>query len=247
MIIRLLLLSLLTLPLTSFSDSVEVVVLEPYIELRTGPGRGFPVFHVVEQNQPIQLLKRRTNWVLVQSMERRPEQGWVRSDEIAKTAAAYDDAGEVLYASLDDFDRSNSGYFQWTVSGGDFDGAPTISTAVSYRFTPNLAVQLEAEQILGDFSNGKMLNGYLQHHPFPHWRVSPYFQLGAGILQTEPSATIVQTIDRTDNTLIVGGGLNLELNKRFHMFLDFRRHNVLTSRDDNEEIDEWKLGFNVSL
>ena len=37
------------------------------------------------------------------------------------------------------------------------------------------------------------------HLMYPDWRVSPYFTLGSGVIHTQPKATLVATIDRTDN------------------------------------------------
>ncbi len=34
----------------------QVFVSEPYLELSTGPGRGFPVFHVVEREESLDVL-----------------------------------------------------------------------------------------------------------------------------------------------------------------------------------------------
>ena len=44
-------------------DDVPLVVTvnDAYLEMRTGPGRGFPIFHVVEKHEPITLLKKRTD------------------------------------------------------------------------------------------------------------------------------------------------------------------------------------------
>jgi hypothetical protein len=229
------------------NDYPTVLVMEPFIEMHTGPGRGYPVFHVVAAGDSVSILKRRTNWFLIETDGRRPVSGWARYRDMRKTATAIADDGSATYANFPGYDRNSQSKWQWTVAGGDFSKAAAISTALAYRMTPNLALQLGATQILGEFSDGKMLSASIAHHPFPTWRASPYFQLGAGILQTEPSATLVQATDRTDNTLLVGGGVNVYLGRRFNLFLDYRRHTVLTSRDDNEEIDEWKLGFNVSF
>ena len=38
----------------------EVVVSDPFIELHTGPGRGYPVFYVAAQGDHITILKERT-------------------------------------------------------------------------------------------------------------------------------------------------------------------------------------------
>ena len=44
-----------------------VEVSGPYIELHSGPGRGFPVFHTVERGGEVALLKRRTDWYRVRT------------------------------------------------------------------------------------------------------------------------------------------------------------------------------------
>ena len=90
-----------------------------------------------------------------------------------------------------------------------------------------------------------MVAASVQHMPFPHWRVSPYFSLGTGLFSAQPFSTIVQAEDRKDQALSVGAGMNLYLARRFMLHLDYRRHTVLTSRENNEEIDEWKLGISV--
>lgn len=228
-------------------DALNVLVMEPYIEMHTGPGRGYPVFHVVAGGDNIRIIKRRTSWFLIETNTRRPVRGWAKYNDMTLTAKSVSDDGSAIYASFPGYDRSNPSRWSWTIAGGDFSRAAAISTSFSYRLTSNIALQVEGSQILGDFSDGKMLTGSIRHYPFPAWRVSPYFQLGAGVLQTQPSATLVQAADRTDNTLLVGGGLNVFLGRRFNLLLDYRRHTVLTSRDNNEEINEWKLGFNVSF
>lgn len=223
-----------------------VTVTEPYIDLRTGPGRGYPIFHVVAADDEIKIIKQRTSWFLIETTDRRPKRGWANLNDMQQTAAKAS-GNEIVFASFPGFDRDNPSRFQWHASGGDFGGASAISAAVIYQMTTNFKVQLEGTQILGEFSDGKMAAAYIQHHPFPTFRISPYFQLGAGVLQTQPSATLVQAEDRTDNTLVVGGGLNVHLGQRFSLFMDYRRHTILTSRDANEEIDQWNLGINVSL
>jgi opacity protein-like surface antigen len=90
----------------------------------------------------------------------------------------------------------------------------------------------------------------LQRHARPdarvraEWRISPYFTLGTGWIHTEPKSTLVQSIDRDDQIGYVGGGLQFYLTRRFMLRSEYRKDVIFTSRDDNEEVDEWKyLGF----
>ena len=54
----------------------------------------------------------------------------------------------------------------------------------------------------------------------------------------------MQPEDRTDSTAYAGIGLRGYLTNRFLLQLEYRSFVVFTSRDDNEEIKEWTVGFN---
>ena len=81
----------------------------------------------------------------------------------------------------------------------------------------------------------------LTHVIFPEWRLSPFLQLGTGVVHVEPRATIVLPEDRTDQTAYVGAGVRFYLTRRFFIRADYRWHTVFTSRDDNQELEEWKV------
>ena len=132
-------------------------------------------------------------------------------------------------------------------AAGDFNGARTIDGYLAYGLTPNISLRITGTQILGNFSDGLMGTVNVVMYPFPEWRVSPYFTVGTGIIHTEPQTTVVQAEDRTDEIANAGVGANIYLTRRFVMNFEYRRHTVLTSRDDNQEINEWKTGFSVFL
>jgi hypothetical protein len=81
------------------------------------------------------------------------------------------------------------------------------------------------------------------HTMYPDWRATPFFTLGAGEIHTVPKATLVATTDRTDSLAVVGAGVRTYLTRRFVFRAEYKSYVVLTSRDDNEEIREWKAGF----
>jgi uncharacterized protein YraI len=227
---------------TTVEGSHQTTVADAFLEMRTGPGRGYPVFHVAEQGEVISVTRRRTDWFKVTTNTRPPKAGWVHISQMVRTV---DDSGDLVKFSHTDLASVADRRWEWSMSGGDFQGASAISSSVTYRFNRNIALQVQASQILGDVSDGMMLVVSIQHSPFPHWRLSPYFQLGTGVLHTEPFSTIVQSDDRTNQTINAGAGVNYYLVRRFLVFLDYRYHNVLTSRNENEEISEWKLGVSV--
>jgi uncharacterized protein YgiM (DUF1202 family) len=220
----------------------EVVVSDPYLDLHTGPGRGYPVFYVAGQGDRVQLLKRRTEWYKIRTP--RGKEGWVHVGQLTSTLDLEGQAIDFHQLGVDDFTNRR---WEFGFSGGDFDGAALLTVYGAFALTPNISAQLAASQIMGDYSDGAMGTVNILMQPFPEWRVSPFFTLGTGILRVEPQTTIVQTEDRTDEVAHVGVGANLYLGRRFVLRMEYKHHTVLTSRDDNQEIDEWKAGFSVFL
>jgi uncharacterized protein YraI len=49
------------------SVSERLTVADPYLEMRTGPGRGYPVFFVVERGQAVVVELRHTDWYKVRA------------------------------------------------------------------------------------------------------------------------------------------------------------------------------------
>jgi hypothetical protein len=80
---------------------------------------------------------------------------------------------------------------------------------------------------------------------FPHWRYSPFLTIGGGVRETNPRSTLVSTNDRTDSTASVGAGLRIFLNRRLMLRLQYKNYIVITNRDNDEEVDEWKIGISA--
>jgi hypothetical protein len=217
----------------------KILIADPFIELHTGPGRGYPIFHVAERGQEVEIVKRRTDWFMVRTS--RGIEGWVPREQMIATL---EPTGEPL--DLQEPARENYMSRRWQagVMAGDFSGASLISAFGGYAFSDNLSVELTFNHILGEFSNGYSATLGLMHVFVPEWRASPYFTLGTGVIVIEPKSTLVQAEDRTDQIGYVGGGVQFYLTRRFMLRSEYRKDIIFTSRDDNEEVDEWKyIGF----
>lgn len=221
-------------------EPVKATIAEPFIELRTGPGRGYPIFYIAERGEQIDILKERTDWYKVRT--RRGKEGWAFADTMAKTLGA---DGEPLAIPLPDFEDYTHRRWEAGMMAGDFGGADEVSVYGAWHFTRNLSAEVDVAQFFGDFSNGKYVTLNLVHQPFPHWRLSPFVALGGGIVDTDPKSTLVQTEDSTDNMLDAGIGVRYYLTRRFLVRAQYKNYVVLTSRDSHEKIDEWKLAFSA--
>jgi hypothetical protein len=220
------------------ADPAPVVVQDAYVDLRTGPGRGYPTAYSAERGATIRLLRQRTDWIKVRTEGGR--EGWVHRAQLERTLTPEGD--EVKVAGPAPEARTEHRW-QATLVTGDFGGANVVGVRGAYALTPSVFVRVDASHLLGDYSDGWLGAAGIAHVFMPAWRVSPFVGLGGGVLSVSPKATLVQAEDRTDSIAYVGLGARGFLTNRFLLQAEYRSYVVFTSRDDNEEIDEWTVGF----
>ena len=65
------------------AESVQANTLHidvPFVELHSGPSAGYPVVHIVEKNEKIIVLLKRTSWLKVK--DKRDIEGWLHEDDL---------------------------------------------------------------------------------------------------------------------------------------------------------------------
>lgn len=215
-------------------------VSAPFVEWRTGPGQGYPVFHVSERGEAITPLVQRTGWIKVR--DQRGREGWVSQNELA--------AGTVFEGAPWVEPRPDRLAYQQRRTevglwAGDFEGATSLSAWSSWHMTANLSLELGVAQVLGSRSEIRLANLSVAHQPWPHWRLSPYFTLGGGYAWISPKATLAATEQRNNPTAHAGLGLRYYLTDRYFLRAEVRDYKVLTDRATNEEVTEWKIGLGL--
>ena len=221
-------------------DAQYVVVADPYIEMHTGPGNGYPITHVVERGEEIGVIKRRTDWYKVRSF--RGKEGWVSAGQLELTLQPSGLPVDIPVPSIEEFRNHR---WEAGVLGGDFGGATSLTVYSSYTFSHHLSLEADVTQILGNSSDGWVAGISLVHTFVPEWRASPFFLLGTGIIHVEPKSTQAQSEDRTDQVGVVGAGIKAYMSERFLLRAEYKNYVVFSSRNDNEDVDEWKAGFAV--
>lgn len=229
---------LLIATVTVADEHPEVKVADPYLELHTGPGEGYPVYYVVDRGEFVEVLKRKTDWFKVRTQEGKV--GWVNHEQMAKTLTPVGTLTEFKEVTLDDFNRRR---WEIGVVGGVFSKDPVMSVYGGYAFTPNLSSELTLSKVIGDFSSSQLINFNLVSQPFSHWRYSPFFTLGVGNIETKTKITLIQTQDRSDLLAHAGVGVKMHLARRFILRGEYKHYVVFSSDDYNEEFAEWKAGF----
>lgn len=231
---------ILSWPASAKDKSIEVIVTDAFAEVHSGPGRGYPIFHVIEKGETVRVYKSRTDWYKIKTEN--GKSGWVYRDEFARTLGIH---GEIVDLSKPGRQAFDNRRWELGVGGGNFSGARAINTYVGFHLTRNISTELRFTEAFGSFSNSKMLALNAVHQPFPDWQVSPFFTLGTGSIQISPSSDIVQTEDRENSVITVGAGFIFYVSRSFLFRVEYNDHTLLTKRENYEEVDEWKAAFSI--
>lgn len=216
----------------------EVKVADPYLEMRSGPGERYPIFYVVDRDDFVEVLKRKTDWFQIRT--RKGKLGWVNRSQMEKTLTPAGENTKFADVSLDDF---KSRRWELGMVGGTFNSAPVMTFYGGYALMPKLSAEFSISQVVGEFSSSQLMNLNLMAQPFNEWRYSPFFTLGIGQIETKPKVTLIQAEDSSDFVAHVGIGIKAYLTRRFILRAEFKNYVGFSSDDDNEEFREWKAGF----
>ena len=239
LMITTLIIAMLFPPMTHAADNYrEVKIADPFIELHSGPGRGFPVFYIEERDQSIKIIKRKTDWFKVETAN--GTQGWVHHDQLLLTLTPEGEPTQINDPTSEDFLRRRA---EAGVLFGNFSGSEVITLYGGYAFTRNVSAELALSQALGAVSSKQFTNLRLIHQMFPEWSLSPFFAMGVGNLKSKASATQAQAQDRSDTVAHIGVGLRGYLTNNFMLRAEYNQYVVFSRDNYNEDLREWKVGL----
>ena len=222
------------------SAAEQVQVTDPYIELRTGPGRGYPIFYVAERNEWIEIKLRHTDWFLVRTAK--GKEGWVKRDQLETTLTQIGTKTSFRDVLLDDYLRRR---LEFGSAYGHFKSEPMLKVWMSYKFADTLAIEATGGQVQGAFSGTNLWHVNLMAQPWPNWRLAPFFGLGFGKLDNIPNASLVGAINSDDKLADATIGMRFHLTDRFIARLDYTQYvaYIADNRTDQYRAITIGLGF----
>jgi hypothetical protein len=223
---------------SSAAAQEKVQVADPYIELHTGPGRGFPVTFVAERDEWIEILLRRTDWFKVRTAG--GQEGWVSRAQLATTLTEAGTTKAFRDVLLDDYLRRR---LELGAAWGLFDSEPMLKIWSAYRFADALSVELAVGQVQGTFAGTELWNVNLNVEPWSDRRLSPFFGVGLGRFTNIPNQSLVNAVETTANLANAVIGLRWYIAERFVARLDYSIYTAYTSDNSSTEYRAATLGI----
>ena len=248
-------------PVNSYAkqdEKLTLSILEPFLDFHTGPGKNYPVFYIAQYGEIIEVQKRRNDWFKVNLKVNgdRIKTGWVHRNAIGLTMRSSslpemiannkaNISEEDIVLAKDDPLLSTlfnpNLYFGFNY--GQRASADVVGIHIGKQITDSFNIELQVDEFLGATAQGQTWAGILAFSPFPTWRLSPFTEIGAGSIHSTARGTNSQQNAGSNKFLQSGFGLQLRLSDRYRLRLEYRHLNVLTSNDNNGEIETWHIGF----
>jgi len=217
---------------------LQLVVTAPYLEMHSGPGRGFPVIYVIGRDEIVTVLYSRTDWYKVRAPH--GEEGWARRTDLSTTLLA---DGEP--APIPPYPDFSSHHWELGAGYGVYNRQNLVTAYADYSMTESLDVEGVLQQALGTLDNRVIATIGLRHTFIPEWKwFSPTAGLGGGyqhIVDKVPPAPL----ENSNEMAYVSLGARGFITRRFMWRADWRHYDVFNHLNVYEDLEEWKVAFAV--
>lgn len=216
----------------------QLQIAEPFIELRTGPGRGFPVFFVAPRGAKIAIELRHTDWFRVRTEDGKV--GWVTREQLEATLTDAGSSKTFRDVLLDDY---LSRRVQLGAAYGRFKSEPMLKLWTSYRLSETLSVEGTIGQVQGVFSGTDFWHLNLLAEPWADRRFSPFFGIGVGKFRNIPNQSLIGASTTDAKLANAGVGVRYYVTERFVLRADYSLYTAFVSDAKTTEYRAFTAGL----
>lgn len=252
------------------TEAVWVDVADAYLELHTGPGRGYPVTRVFARGEHVQVVKRRTDWYLLR--DDRGREGWAKRREMAATllalagpqpnegfqtpeqrvppdpdapaerAASTPALASAVRNTFNDGSYPDRDNHRWEAGTGGGRRGPSkvLRATLSYVLDENLSFETTLSQVLDGPRDEDLLLFGFTHTFRPERRFAPFVTLGVGMSRLHPTDTARANIRQVG---YASAGFRYLLQQRLAFRADYRAFSPFSGNGNPKETNEWNVGF----
>jgi len=218
--------------------NLVLVVADPYLEMHSGPGRGFPVVYVIGRDELVTVIYSRTDWFKVRAPT--GQEGWVRRADLARTLLATGEPAPI--PPYPDFSTR-----RWEVGAGYgvYNHENLVTAYGDFSLTPSLDIELVVQQAFGTLDNRYIASFGMRHTFIPEWKwFSPTAGLGAAYQYIE-DVVPPAPLQKSNEMAYVSLGARGFITRRFMWRADWRHYVVFNDLNVYEDLEEWKLDLAV--
>jgi Bacterial SH3 domain len=215
-----------------------LVVTDAYLEMHSGPGRGFPVVYVIGRDELVTVLYSRTDWYKVRAPQ--GQEGWVRRGDLARTVLA--DGEPAPIPPYPDFATHR---WEFGAGYGVYNHENLVTMYGDFGLTSSLDIEVVAQQAFGTLDNRYIASIGIRHTFVPEWKwFSPTAGIGTAYQYIQDRVPPAPLQDSNQMAYVSLGARGF-ITRRFMWRADWRHYVVFNNQNTYEDLEEWKLDLAV--
>lgn len=218
----------------------RVRVAVPFLDMRSGPGRGYPVFHVAERNEWVVIELRHTDWFKVRTA--RGQVGWVSRAQMAGTVTEDGVPFELADPTLQDYLNRT---FEF---GGGYGASKTTAITrlwAGWRFSDTLSLDVGIADVQAKTSTTGIWNAGLLAEPWSNQRLSPFMGIGVGRFHYKPNDSLVNAEKIDGNLGVFTVGARYHLASRVALRVEYIRYAVFVDETESRNYQAGTIGLSI--
>ncbi len=219
-------------------DYQQALVIEPFLEIHTGPSSSHPVFYIAEKGEAIFLMKRRVDWYKIRLLN--GKEGWAYKREIEKTLLASGYRKRFTERIYDDY---IAGKTEMGWGAGTFGGDQTLYIRLLYKLTDHLAIEGNTGFASGDLGSTQLFHGGIMVTAWKSQWLSLSATIGGGIVHVTPTGLLVNVTAGTFPEAHAGVGFAIPFIRNLVVRGDFRNFTLFMSPKRTREFQEYSMGL----
>jgi hypothetical protein len=215
-----------------------LVVTDPYLEMHSGPGRGYPIVYVIGRDELVTVLYSRTDWYKVRAPG--GQEGWVRRAELARTLLA---SGEP--APIPPYPEFATHRWEIGAGYGVYNHENLVTAYADFGLTSSLDVEFVVQQAFGTLDNRYIASIGMRHTFVPEWKwFSPTAGIGTAYQYIQDRVPPAPLQDSNQMAYVSLGARGF-ITRRFMWRADWRHYVVFNNLNVYEDLEEWKIDLAV--
>lgn len=218
----------------------RVRVTGPYLDLRSGPGRGHPVFYVAEKDEWVVIERRHTDWFKVRVA--RGAVGWVSREQMRQTVTEDGVPFELADPTLDDYLNRR---FDVGLGYGASKKSSITRLWAGWRMSDTLSLDLNIADVQQRSATTGLWTASVLAEPWSDQRLSPFIGVGVGRFHYVPNKSLVNKETQDGNMGVLTLGMRYFLSGRTALRIDYSRYAVFVSDVHYRNYQAGTIGLSI--
>lgn len=218
----------------------RVRVTGPYLDMRSGPGRGYPVFYAAEKDEWVVIELRHTDWFKVRTP--RGTTGWVSREQMKQTVTEDGIPFELADPTLTDYLQRR---FDVGLGYGASKKTSITRLWAGWRFSDTLSLDLNIADVQQRTATTGLWTASILAEPWSDQRLSPFIGVGVGRFHYEPNKSLVNREVQDGNMGVLTLGVRYFLASRVAVRIDYSRYGVFVSDTDYRDYQAGTIGLSI--